>query len=317
MIRYLIRRLIQAVFVVWAAYTVTFFVLYLLPSDPIAILLGAGGQNAVVATNPAQVAAVRAQYGFDKPVLEQYFMMLWQAGHGDFGTSISTGVGVRERILAVLPPTAALTGLALLLAAVLGVGVALLASYAQARVVRQLLLSLPSMGIAVPGFWLAVLLIQTVSFQWKLLPATGAAGFASLILPAITMAVPAGAVIAQVLAKSMRQTLKEPYIDVVRARGASRARIHIRHAVRNASLPAMTLIGLLTANLIAGAAVAETIFARPGLGRLTVQAVRDQDIPVVQGVVVFAAVATAIITLIVDVLYPVIDPRTRLSKGAG
>ncbi|MFP1629339.1 ABC transporter permease [Streptomyces sp. 5K101] len=316
MIWYLLRRVLQAVFVVWAAYTLTFTVLFMLPSDPVAIMLGASSGGETTGIDPVQIAALRAEYGFDQPVVVQYLTMLGDALRGDFGQSILTGARVAERIATELPHTLALGGLALVLAVTLGFTVGMLSIYPRMRVVRSALTALPPLGIAVPSFWLGILLIQQVSFGWGLLPATGNEGFASLVLPALTMAVPTGAILAQVFAASLRATLAEPYIDVVRAKGASRARIFYGHAIRNATLPTMTLVGLLVGNLVGGAAIAETIFGRSGIGRLTVQAVSNQDIPMVQGVVMLAAVATVTVTLVVDLIYPLIDPRVRTRSAA-
>ncbi|MEU8344327.1 ABC transporter permease [Spirillospora sp. NPDC048832] len=163
--------------------------------------------------------------------------------------------------------------------------------------------------MSVPGFWAGLMLLQVFSFKARLFPAFGEGGPRGLVLPAVTLAIPTGAVIAQVLSKSLLTALDEPYVQTARAKGAGRARIHLRHALRNASLPALTIVGLLVGQLMAHAVVVETVFSRNGLGRVTASAVTAQDIPVVQGVVVFGALVFVLANLAVDLIYPLLDPR--------
>lgn len=303
--RFLLRRLFRAVVVVWAAFTLSYAILFVLPGDPVDIKLGGLDSTAT----PEQIAEVRATYGIGEPLVVQYAKALRNAVRGDFGHSVQTGADVRTMILDALPETLKLTGFALLLAVAFGGGTALLATYVRARALRQLLLSVPAVGISLPVFWVGLLLIQVVSFQWRALPALGNDGFESLVLPAITLALPVGAIIAQVLAKSMATALAAPYIDTARAKGASRVRIHLRHALRNASLPVLTLLGVVAGNLVTEAVIVETVFSRAGLGRVTAFAVDRQDIPVVQGVVVLSALVFVAVSLLLDVLYPLLDPR--------
>jgi peptide/nickel transport system permease protein len=170
-------------------------------------------------------------------------------------------------------------------------------------------LSLPPLGVSLPTFWVGLMLVQLLSFRAQLFPAFGNDGVRSLVLPAVTLAVPTSALLAQVLAKSLATTLDEPYIETAKAKGATPARIHFRHALRNAALPALTVAGLLVGNLVAGSVVVESVFARNGVGRVTVNAVTVQDIPVVQGVVVFGALVFVLVNLAVDLIYPLLDPR--------
>ncbi|MFF0187473.1 ABC transporter permease [Streptomyces sp. NPDC005244] len=305
--RYVIKRIAQAVGVLWAAYTVSFLVLDYLPGDPVSAMAGAGADSGQV--DPAQLAALRHQYGFDKPVLVQYAEALGRAVRGDFGDSVSTGRPVTSSLADALPQTLQLTGAALLLAVLLGGAVALLATYTTRRWLRQLLLSLPPLGVSVPTFWVGLLLVEVFSFRARLFPAFGNDGPRGLVLPAVTLAIPTGALVAQVLAKSLLTALDQAYVETARAKGAGRARIHLRHALRNASLPALTVVGLLAGQLIAGSVVVETVFSRDGLGRVTAAAVAAQDIPLVQGVVVFGALIFVSANLIVDLVYPVLDPR--------
>ncbi|MYS81852.1 ABC transporter permease [Embleya scabrispora] len=303
--RYLVRRLLQAVVVLWAAFTVSFIVLFLLPGDSLSIKLGGLEGTAT----REQIDAVRGANGLDDPIHVQYAHALGDALTGDLGTSAQTGAPVAGTIVDALPQTLQLTGVAMVLAVLGGGGVALAATFTRLRALRQVLLSLPAIGISMPGFWVGLLLVQVVSFQWGLLPAMGNEGWESVVLPALTLALPAGAMVAQVLAKSMTTALAEPYVETARAKGAGRVRIHLRHALRNASLPALTLAAVVSGNVLVESVVVETVFSRAGIGRLTAAAVDNQDVAMVQGVVLLAALVFVLVALVVDLLYPVLDPR--------
>ncbi|MEN2740015.1 ABC transporter permease [Microbacterium sp. X-17] len=310
MIRYVLLRLGQALVVLWAAYTVSFIVLYTLPGDPVSLLSGGDASD----VTPAQLDALRAKFGLDRPLIVQYLVHLGGVLTGHLGTSIQTGRPVTAIIGEAIPPTLQIAALGFVFAIVLGAGLAILAAYTRSRWLGTLLLSLPPLGVAIPTFWFGLLLIQWFSFAIPLFPATGDKGPASLVLPAVALAVPTGAMIAQLLSKSLVTTLREPYIDTAWAKGASRPRVHLGHALRNAALPALTVTGLIVGQLLAGTVVVETVFSRPGIGRVTATAVQQQDIPVVQGVVLFAASAFVLANLAVDLVYPLLDPRIVLPR---
>jgi peptide/nickel transport system permease protein len=315
-ITYLARRLGLAVAVLWAAFTASFVVLYLMPGDPVATMAGGGLDGEPL--DPAQLDALRARYGLDQPLVVQYGTRLWAALHGDFGTSIQSGQDVRSAVLEALPPTLQIAAGGLLFAIVAGGSLALVATYAAtypgARWLRQFLLSLPSLAVSLPVFWVGLVLVQVFAFGLRWLPSVGASGASALVLPAVTLGLPTGALVAQVLAKSLDQALGEPYVTTARAKGVGPVAIHLRHALRNAAIPALTVLGYVVGNLLAGSVVVETVFTRPGLGRLTVAAVGVQDIPLVQGIVVFAALVFVLVNLLVDLVYPLLDPR--IAQGA-
>ncbi|MCD0450916.1 ABC transporter permease [Actinocorallia sp. API 0066] len=312
---YVLHRMGQAAVVLWAAYTVSFLILVLLPGDAIAALTGAGGAAASV--SPERLAELRREYGVDKPVLVQYGTHLADAVRGDFGASFATGRPVGSLIAEALPQTLTLTLTALALALVLGAGVALAATYGSRPWLRQLLLSLPPLVGSVPAFWVGLMLIQFLSFRFRIFPAFGDDGWRGLVLPALTLAVPTAAIVAQVLARSLTTALAEPYVRTARAKGAGPVRVHLRHALRNASLPALTVAGLLVGGLLANSVLVETVFSRNGLGRVIVAAVTAQDVPVVQGVVVLSAAVFVVVNLIVDLLSPLVDPRIVLTGTGG
>lgn len=311
MARYIALRLLQAVGVLWAAFTVSFAVLYLLPSDPVSI---AAGSDAGIPVDAAAIEQLQARYGLDQPVVVQYWTALTNALRGDFGISISTGQQVTDAIIAALPSTLLLALTALVLAVVFGTALAFVATHTRNSRLRSVLMSLPPLGVAVPTFWVGLLLLQLFSFRLKVLPAFGDQGIEHVILPAVTLALPTGAVIAQVLTTSLQSTGRQPFIEAARAKGASRLRIQTRHALRLSSIPAFTIAGVIVGNLLAGSVVVETVFSRTGVGRLTQTSVMAQDIPVVQGIVVFSAAVFVLVNLAVDLLYPLIDPR--ITHGA-
>lgn len=309
---YLGRRVAQAVFVLWAAYTVSFAILYILPSDPISIMLNQGDASLV---DPAQVAALRAEYHLDEPVWKQYLLSLSGALRLDLGTSIQSGQPVARMLADAAPATAALALSALGLAIVLGVGLALAASGVRSVRLQAWLQALPSVGVCLPTFWVGLLLLQAFSFSLPWFPAMGNEGWQSLVLPALTLAIPTAATLAQVLSRSISATWKLPFVSALRAKGVPRGRLLLRHVFPNAAIPVVTMAGMLMGNLLAGAVVTETVFSREGIGRLAQGAVAVKDIPVVQGVVVFAAVIFVTVSLIVDLAYPWLDPRISRHKG--
>lgn len=308
---YLARRLLQGLLVLWVAFTIAFVVLYLLPSDPIRIMLSGSGTEFANA-DPAAIAALRSQYGLDGPVIGQYLHALWGAVQLDFGQSIQRGMPVTELLTGALGATAELGGIAIGLALVLGLGIALTATFSRNRFLRQLLLSLPAVSVSVPTFWVGLLLTQVFSFWLGWVDIFDTDSWRTILLPAVTLAIPTSAFIAQILAKSLASTLQEPYVQVIRARGTSEVRIVLVHALRNASLPLLTMLGMIVGNVLAGSVVVETVFSRMGVGRITFEAVDAQDIPVVMGVVVFAALVFVVISLIVDLIYPLLDPRVTV-----
>lgn len=308
MTRYVLQRIAQAVLVLWAAYTVTFGILYLLPGDPVSLMLSANNIE-VDSLTPQEREAAAARLGLDRPLWVQYFGMLGAALRGDFGTSFTKGIPVTELLAQRLPGTLALSVVAIALALIAGVATAFLATWMPKGAVASFLRRLPAVGVSVPNFWIGLLLIQVFAFTLGWLPAMGSEGWQSLILPAVTMAIPTAAVLAQVLTRSFDDTLGEGYIATARAKGLTRFSVQLRHAFRNAALPTLTILGLLVGSTVTGSIVVETVFSRNGLGRLAQESVLSQDIPVVQAIVVLAAAAFVVVNLVVDLLYPLLDPR--------
>ncbi|NIF23665.1 ABC transporter permease [Candidatus Pantoea multigeneris] len=307
----LFRRLLQGIIVLWAAWSLTFLILYILPSDPITIMLNQGEQSTV---DPAQVAALKAQYHLDLPLWQQYGLALWDVLHLHLGQSIVSGDNVTYLIWQSSPATLLLALSALVLALIIGGGLAAGVSVLPPGRLKSGLLSLPSFGAALPTFWLGLLLLQVFSFNHPWFPAMGNSGWRSLVLPSVALAIPTAATIAQVMNRSLSEVWRRPFIDAMRLKGASTGYLLWRHVVPNAAIPLLTLSGMIFGHLLAGSVITETIFSREGLGRLAQSAVLTQDIPVVQGVVLTAATVFVVINLLTDLLYPLLDPRIVMGE---
>jgi peptide/nickel transport system permease protein len=306
--RYLALKIGRAMFVVWAAFTLTFVLLFVLPANPADLLFDPAEINSIPPEVREQVAE---NYGFDKPVLLQYLDRLGHALTGDFGNSVQSGRPVTDTVVDALPSTLVLASGALVLALLIAFVIALVSTSTRREWVRDLVEALPSGAVSVPVFLSGILVLQIFSFRLGWFPAFGDSGAKSLILPLVTLAVPVSGPIAQLLVRSFATEFRSGYVTTSYAKGATRNGIIIRDVFRNASLPALTIAGITFGNLIAGSVIIETVFARKGIGRLTQAAINTLDVPLVQGIVVLVAASFALINLIVDLVYPLLDPRLR------
>ena len=303
----------QAVFVLLAAYTAAFAILRLLPGDPVTTMLGAAGldQNSVTAE---QLAALRARTGLDQSIFEQYLRGITGLFTGDLGVSYVTGNPVAETIVERSGGTIALALAALVLSVCIGVALACAATLTRLRALRVVLLRLPAVGVSLPSFWTGLLLVQLFSFSLGWLPATGSRTAASLILPAVTLAIPYGPIIAQLNTRGLDDVYRHDYIETARMKGLSEFRILVTHGLPNALAPALTMLALILGGLLTGTVVIETLFSRAGLGRLVQESVMNQDIPVVQAIVLLGAAVFVVVNLAVDLVYPLLDARQRGSN---
>jgi peptide/nickel transport system permease protein len=314
MARYLAAKVGRALFVVWASFTLTFALLYVLPADPVDLLFDPTERNSIT---PEVRAATAALYGFDQPVPVQYVQRLGSALTGNFGDSVQSGRPVVAAILDVLPGTLVLAVGALAFAVVAAFGIALVATFTRQRWLRDLVEALPPAAVSVPVFLLGILAIQVFSFTLGWFPSFGEQGAQRIVLPLVTLAIPVSGPIAQLLVRSFTAEFAAPYVVTSAAKGATRGWIIVRDVFRNASLPALTIAGVTFGNLVAGAVIVETIFSRAGIGRLTQTAINTLDVPLVQGIVVFVSASFALINLVVDLIYPLLDPRLRAELQAG
>ncbi|AFR09879.1 ABC transporter permease [Nocardiopsis alba] len=310
--RYVLRRVGQAVVVLFAAFTAAFVLLQAMPGDAVMIRF----ENPELGLSPEQIAALREAYGVDVPAHRQFLHTLLGFLRGDFGYSVQSGTPVSRMIAEALPGTLLLASLGFVVAVILAVGIAFLSTYPRLSWIRGALRALPSLFVSVPVFWLGILLVQVFSFRLGLVSVIAPGPVEGLILPVLTLAVPISAPLAQILVRSIDEVYTRPFVTVVRARGASHHRVLWRDVAGNALLPALTMAGVLFGELIGGAVVTETVFGRAGLGRLTEQAVGNQDVAVLQAVVLLTATVFVLINLCVDLLYPLLDPRLRTKAGA-
>ncbi|MET4578707.1 ABC transporter permease [Ottowia thiooxydans] len=307
MLRYLLRRSAQALLVLWLAYTASYVLLYQIPSDPISVRL-ADPDNPV---SPEDAARILTYYGLDRPMWEQYIGSLQRLFQGDIGFSLISGERVSTLVAKAIPSTLQLTGLGLMFAIALALVIVSIVSLTRWESLRRALELLPSLFVSVPMFWLGLLVIQVFSFRLGMFVAVDDQASSSLIFAALAMALPVSAPLAAVLMSSVQAVYHEPFVDVLKTKGVGATRIYLRHVLRNSLMPALTVLGITTGELVAGAVVTETIFSRPGLGHLTERSVANQDLPVIQAVVLIAAAAFVIANWLVDVVHPLVDPRVR------
>ncbi len=307
MLGYVVRRLLLAVFVLWGVATVVFVIVRMVPADP-ALLIA--GQTATA----EQVAALRQQMGLDQPLIGQYLQYLGQLLTGDFGRSYTHNVPALALIGQVLPNTALLASLACALAVLVSIPLGVLSALRVNRLGDRLITTMSLIVQALPGFWIGVVALLVFSRWLKWLPSAGLAGPQSLILPTIVLALPMIAILTRLTRSGLIEVNSEGYINTARAKGLSETTVIFPHAIRNALIPIVTVVGLQFGTLLGGAVVTETVFSFPGIGRLLVSSIQLRDYNVLQACVVVVAAAFVLVNLLVDLLYAYIDPRVRLSK---
>ncbi|MEU9890502.1 ABC transporter permease [Sphaerisporangium sp. NPDC051011] len=303
--RWLLRRPAQIVLVLWGAATLAFLGMRLVPGDPARAI--AGGVQA--SATPAVLDAIRAQYGLDRPLPVQYAIFLGRLLRGDLGRSYQLNQGVGGVITEQLGATVALALGAMALGLTLATALALLTAGRPST--RALARAFEFCSISTPGFWIGTLLLAAFSFHLHWFPVLGEDGVAGLVLPWLTLGLSIAGVLSQVTREGVERALEQPFTLTARSRGATENRVRLRHALRHAALPVLTLSGWALGELLGGVVVVETVFARQGIGQVVVSAVQGRDLPVVTGVVVLAAATFALINTGIDLLYRVVDPRMR------
>jgi ABC-type dipeptide/oligopeptide/nickel transport system permease component len=304
-LKYLQRRFALAVPTVLLTSVVVFLMLYLIPGDPASIYVG---ENTAT---PERLDQIRHAMGLDRPLYVQYADFVWRALHGDLGRSLQTNRPVLTEIASRLPNTVELAVAAMVIGMVLGVTLGLLAGLFHNTLVDNLAMVVAIFGISIPVFWLGLLLIMLFAVRLHWLPATSDSSLAGLVLPACSLALLSAASLARLVRSSVLDVVRQEYLATARAKGLEQAVIVARHIVPNALIPVITVMGLQFGALLSGAVITETIFARPGLGKLVVDSIQNKDLPVVQGVVLVLALIYVFMNLLVDVSYAVIDPRIR------
>ncbi len=310
MARYVVGRLLVAIPVLIGITVVSFMIIHLIPGNP--------AQAMLFGSNPTQqqIADLENQLGLNKPLYEQYFTYIGGLLHGDLGISFVTGRPVADEILSRAPSTFALSAAAMLVAIVLGVSLGVIGGVRPNSLADRIGRFISVTGVAIPFFWLALIvtLVFAVNLRW--FPAIGSSGLQSIVLPAAALGWGYAAILTRLLRGRLIEEYHSDYIKAARAKGASEARVLFNHSLRNAVIPTITMIGLQIGNILTGAAVIEVIFGRPGLGSFLVSSIAAKNIPVVQGTVLFIGVAYVLINLVVDICVGVIDPRTRKKVAA-
>ncbi|WP_353114735.1 ABC transporter permease [Microbacterium sp.] len=289
--------------VLWGAATLAFLAFRLIPGDAVSVMLGPQAQ-----VSEEVKAGIRADLGLDRPIWEQYLDHLGRLLRGDLGESYQLRMPVAEVIGRQLGATVQLAALALALALVLALAAALGARRGAAR---GIVVAVELIVLSSPVFWIGLVLLGVFAFGLGWFPVAGSRSAASLVLPAITLALPVAALIGQVLRDGLDAADREPFAETVRARGAGPLRFTWHHGLRHGAAGAMTLAAYLTGSLLGGAVLVETVFGRPGLGRVALAAITGRDLPVLTGIIMFSAVVFVVVTVIVELLHPLIDPRLR------
>ncbi|MEZ0073280.1 ABC transporter permease [Planotetraspora sp. GP83] len=303
--RWLSRRLALTLVVLWGAATLAFIGMRLVPGDPARVIAGGVQAHAT----PEVLDAIRERYGLREPIVVQYAVFLGRLARADLGESYQLNQSVGGVVLEQLGATAALAAGAALLGFALALTLALLtAGRPRARALSR---AVEFCAISTPNFWIGILLLTAFSFHLRWFPVLGDDGVAALVLPWVALALPIAGVLSQVTREGLERALDQPFALTARSRGAAENRIRLRHALRHAALPVLTLSGWALGELLAGVVVVETVFARQGVGQVVVAAVNGRDFPVVTGVVVLAALWFSLINTGLDLLYRVVDPRMR------
>jgi peptide/nickel transport system permease protein len=303
--RYVVRRTLQALVVIAITYVLVFVVLYVLPGDPIRSRI----ENPDSPLPHDEAQKLLAYYGLDKNLFEQFIAYTGRIFTGDFGYSLRTGLPVDDMVFGALPSTLQLSLLAFFFSLLLSTAIALAAVFAPGQAVRSFFHALPGFFLSVPTFVTGLLLLLFFSFQLGWVSSIRDEGFKSLLLPAFTLAIAVCAPIAQVLIQGLEKSSRAPFVATLRAQGNTMRRIVSGHILKNSAIPAVTLLGLTAAELLAGSVITEIIFNRRGIGWQTEQAVTYQDSPVVLFVTVLVGAIFTMINLATDLVYPLIDPR--------
>jgi ABC-type dipeptide/oligopeptide/nickel transport system permease component len=304
MLSFLARRLLQLLPLLLGISIMVFLLFQVIPGDPVEILLGVRGTLEMK-------ERLRAEFGLDQPLSKRLVIFLGQLTRGNLGTSFQYKKPVWEVIRAVLPQTLLLAGTAVLLAAIFGIGVGIASAAWRQSWLDYLLTGLSLAAISVPVFWLGFQLQLYLGLHLGLFPISGGGGGINLILPTLALAPGSAGLFARLTRSTMLEVLNQDYIRTAKAKGINPLRVLQKHALKNALIPIITVIGLSFGDLITGALLVEVIFARPGLGRLLVDAIRARDYPLIQGIVLLVAFGYALVNLMVDLLYTYLNPQVR------
>ncbi len=306
---YLIKRILLALGVIFAISAITFFVLNIVPGDPVRVMVGDMADEATI-------QRVREQMGLNKPVLEQYANWLTNMLHGDFGTSYTQRKAVVTLMGQAFGTTVKVAAFAYVFALALGLVVGVVAAVNHGRAADRILMALSIFGISAPSFWMAVILQIVFALTLKWFPLSGIKTWQAFVLPTVALGVRYAASIARVTRTSMLEVLSQDFMRTAEAKGISKWVIILKHGLRNALIPIITIAGTQLGDIFTGSILIESIFAMPGMGKLLLDAINARDLPLIQGGVMYIALICVVVYLVVDILYGVADPRIRLGEEA-
>ena len=305
MLRYAARRVLILIPLAWGVITITFLILHLTPGDPITEMIEE------IQPGPEVEQMLREQFGLDKPLHIQYFRYVTGVFRGDFGRSLFTRTPVRDEILLRFPNTLQLALAGMGVAVAIGLVFGISAAIVRIPGVSFLIMVGALVGIAMPHFWLGLMLILFLGVQLGWFPVVAGSGIHGLVLPAVTLGLSSGALLARLVRSTMLEVIRQDYIRTARAKGLTERVVISRHALRNALIPILTVAGIQFGSLLGGTVIIESVFARAGIGRLAIIAIQQRDIPLVLGVVIFFAITYVLMNLLVDLSYAFLDPRIR------
>ncbi len=310
MLNYILSRLFSAVIVIFGVVFIVFMMIHMVPGDPIEVMLG---ESATAADREL----LRHSLGLDQSIAQQFYQFLHGLFHFDLGQSLHSKKPIIELISARIGPTLELTLASLVVAFIIAFPLGIIAALKKDHLADSAAMTFSLIGIAIPNFLMGPLLILLFSVTLAWFPVSGRSGFDSLVLPALTLGTALAAILSSMIRASLLEVLNEDYIRTAKAKGLSRFRIVIVHALRNALLPVITLIGLQIGALLAGAVITEMVFSWPGLGQLTIESIQKRDYPVVQACILLISTTYVLINTLTDIAYAVLDPRIRLSTQQG
>ncbi|HXF82007.1 MAG TPA: ABC transporter permease [bacterium] len=318
MTRYLARRLLLTIPVLFFVSLIVFTLITLIPGDPARVMLGEEASR-------ESLEVLRRQMGLDRPLPVRYLIWVGRVLRGDLGRSVRDQRPVARTLLQKIPVTAELAAASLLVAWTIAIPSGALAAWKRRTWLDYGATTVALAGISIPNFWLGIMLIYLLAVHWRWLPPSGyvepwvdpVGNLRAMVMPSIVLGSALAALVMRLLRSSMIEVLSSDYIRTARAKGLADRVLLVRHAMKNAMIPVATIMGLQLGGLLGGAVVTETIFAVPGLGRLTIESILTRDYPMVQGVVLFAATAVVAANLLVDLAYAVLDPRIRLEERRG
>lgn len=302
---YLLRRLIQSALILLGVAFITFFLLYVLPADPVRQIAGRSA-------TPETVANIRRELGLDQPFIVQFGRYLWGLLHGDFGRSYLQKTQVAELIASRLPATLLLMAAGIFCELILGLTMGIVAALAKGRIADQVLMMTSFVTVSAPQFVVSLLLLYIFAVQLSWFPVGGYGTFRHLVLPAVTLGILGSGWYARMMRSSMVEVLAADFIRTARAKGLTRTRVILRHALPNAMLPVIAMIGIDIGVFMGGVVVVESVFAWPGIGQLAWQAIQRIDIPIIMAVTLVSAIAIVLGNLLADLITPFIDPRIKI-----